>query len=112
MKVIKILYVRTPQHRTPIGCVVLLEDGRIGWSQCCPKDQFSKTKAKEIAYARALKDDITLPFGTEKKPVLVKVIVNQFAVNNHWHYVIHRVDLVSEAINRMCLYYEDRKDAP
>lgn len=109
MKVIRIHYVRKPQHRTPIGCVVLLEDGRIGWSQCCPKDQFSKTKAKEIAIARALKDNILLPFGTEKKPVLVKVIVNQYAVNGNWHYIIHRVDLVSEAIDRMCLYYEDRK---
>ena len=105
-KVVRIRYVRKHPAGAPIGCVVLLEDGRIGWSQCCPKDQFSKKKAKNIAIARALKDDILLPFGTEKKPAFVKVIVNQSAVDGH--YIIDRIDLVGEAINEMCEYYDGR----
>lgn len=107
-KVVRIRYVRKNPGGTPVGCVVLLEDGRIGWSQCCPKDQFSKKKAKDIAIARALKDDIMLPFGTEKRPAFVKVPVNQYAVNGNWHYIIDRIDLVGEAINEMCEYYDGR----
>ena len=110
MKVMRIKYVRKHPQGQPIGCVVLLEDGRIGWSQCCPKDQFSKEKGKAIAIRRALMDDVTLPYGTNKKPALVKVTVNQWAMNGHWHYQTARVDLVGNIIEDMFHYWDGRNN--
>jgi hypothetical protein len=39
----------------PKGCIVALEDGKIGWSFCCKKDVFTKKMAREIALGRAFK---------------------------------------------------------
>lgn len=45
-----------------VGCVVALDDKHMGWSQCHSKlDNFSKSRALEIAMGRAVK-------GTKKKP--------------------------------------------
>jgi hypothetical protein len=45
-----------------IGCVVALDKGVVGWSQCnVDKDQFDKKRAREIAMGRAVK-------GTKKIP--------------------------------------------
>ena len=45
-----------------VGCVVALDKGVVGWSQCnVEKDQFDKKRAREIAMGRAVK-------GTRKVP--------------------------------------------
>ena len=45
-----------------VGCVVALDKGAIGWSQCnTSKDPFNKSRAKEIAVGRALKGTKTIP---------------------------------------------------
>ena len=45
-----------------VGCVVALDRGIVGWSQCnVDKDQFDKKRAREIAMGRAVK-------GTRKVP--------------------------------------------
>lgn len=100
MKIIRIRYVRTNYDSAPIGCVVLLEDGSVGWSQCNSKDQFSKTKAKEIAAARAIT-------GTNKQPALVTM----------WHrdemtmsYSRIRMPLVQQAIYEMEQWRDGRPE--
>jgi len=40
----------------PIGCIVALSPTQIGWSICCPKDQFIKERGKAIAIGRAEKN--------------------------------------------------------
>ena len=49
-------YVRN-YNGDPVGCVVAIADAEhiyaVGWSQCNPKDRFSKKLARDIAIARA-----------------------------------------------------------
>ena len=52
-------YVHTSNiNKKPIGCIVAVRNGsyiQIGWSACSPKDTFTKSVAKQIAIARAIK---------------------------------------------------------
>lgn len=48
-----IRYLRDKSSK-PIGCVVAIEDNRMGWSLCCKKDVFTKKMARKIAFGRAV----------------------------------------------------------
>lgn len=48
-----IRYVRTPDGQ-PLGCVVAIGHGCVGWSFCRKGDQFTKKMAIQIAESRAL----------------------------------------------------------
>lgn len=41
---------------TPIGCVVAIGPNRMGWSRVHGGDVFTKKKARDIAYGRAVKE--------------------------------------------------------
>lgn len=69
MNPIRIRYVRL-ENRTPVGVVVLLPGGHIGWSQCNPKDQFSKARGKDIAIARAITGSAARPALVNRKPLM------------------------------------------
>ena len=43
----------------PIGCVVAISPTQIGYSFCCPKDQFCKQRGRSIAVGRAEKGTVT-----------------------------------------------------
>lgn len=51
----RIRYLRSnnPTENTPFGAVVQTDDDHIGWSLCCPHDQFRKELARRIAEGRA-----------------------------------------------------------
>jgi len=43
------------------GAVVAIDNGRTGWSACCPKDRFDKQRALSIATGCAVKGSNTKP---------------------------------------------------
>lgn len=56
-----IRYVRTDDGR-PLGCVVAVGNGLVGWSFCRKGDTFTKKKAIEIATGRAfIKTNAKMP---------------------------------------------------
>jgi hypothetical protein len=78
-----------PKHR--VGCLVALirPDGKIGigWSQCCPKDNFSKEEGRKRATFRALYGDKGVkpvsyrfynPDGSYVKKDVLSVTLNAF----------------------------------
>ena len=63
-------YVRHPNTNRTIGCVVAVNtnDGiKFGFSQCNPKDQFTRKKGREIAIQRALIGSNAVPSGVTVK---------------------------------------------
>jgi len=51
---VRLTYLRySALDREPFGAVMMLDDGRVGWSLCCPRDQFRKALARRIAEGRA-----------------------------------------------------------
>jgi ribosome-binding protein aMBF1 (putative translation factor) len=49
----QVMYLR--DGGVPFGAVARLEDGRLGWSLCGPRDHFRKDLARRIALGRAAK---------------------------------------------------------
>ena len=45
-------------RRVPHGVFVCLEDGRVGFSACGPRDRFTKRRALQIAMGRADKEHV------------------------------------------------------
>ena len=63
-------YVRHPNTNRTIGCVVAVNtnDGiKFGFSQCNPKDQFTRKKGRDIAIQRALIGSNAVPSGVTVK---------------------------------------------
>lgn len=48
-----IKYLRNKDNK-PIGCVIVADNGKVGWRLCCKKDTFTKKMARTIALGRAL----------------------------------------------------------
>ncbi len=47
-----IKYLRNKDNK-PVGCVIVTDSAKVGWSLCCEKDTFTKKMAKTIALGRA-----------------------------------------------------------
>ena len=43
----------------PIGVIVALLDGKIGWSVCCPKDRFKKELGRSLAVGRPMTGEVS-----------------------------------------------------
>jgi hypothetical protein len=85
----------------PYACVVGTKDEhgefRVGYSQCNAKDLFKKTRAREIAYNRAL-------IGTLKQPAKYKVDMND---DGTWMYSdVEIAKAIMAMKGRLAAYYK------
>jgi hypothetical protein len=98
-------YVRHPNTNRMIGCVVAVRtlDGiKFGFSQCNPKDQFSKVKGRSIAIQRALIGSQACPSGITVKAWCWEDKLSPYITLTQPRCMTERnVDVFSEVIERV-----------
>lgn len=92
----------------PVGCVVAIGPGQVGYSMCSPKDHFRKDKARLIAIGRARFDECSTEEGINKRvtnrPLMLNIDLDYDTERN----VVKRE--VAEMRERSFKYYQPSVD--